>query len=164
MTRWEEYKAGEKEPRRIEGTNIGKAAVREFVRGLELRESSPYEPGAEAQQHKVATAAFHFFKWLAEIPGYGSREDQSAKVLVTWKDEDGNVYYVSNMLAREGSDMNERDYSLWGCRDLMFKLFDILTAIGRRHGYFNESPVPKRKGSKILRFFRKPFHLEGHHD
>ncbi len=63
--RWEEMKAGEKERMRIRGTAIGKKAVRDFVRGLEIRSKSPYEnrEGMEPD-NKIALASFFFFKWL----------------------------------------------------------------------------------------------------
>lgn len=124
MTRYEECKAGEKEKRRIEGTTMGKEAVRQFAKGLKLRMSSPFEKCSKAgwSQHSAAFAAFHFFKWLAEIPGYGARKDESAVILVAWKSKYfKGMKWIGNVHNVDGTCTGMFPY-----REIIFQLFEGL--------------------------------------
>jgi len=114
MTRQEEYELGQTEPRRVEGTTIGKAAVREFVWGLELRMTSPYEHPPTDGRERIANAAFHFFKWLAEVPGYGGTDDTRHKILTAWKTPEDEIFHASNMLGPGGD--------ILGCCDIIERL------------------------------------------
>lgn len=153
MTRYEEYRLGETEERRVEGTAIGKAAVWEFVRGLELRESSPYEQ-IPKQEDRIAVAAWHFFKWLAEVPGYGCKENQSARILTVWEDEDGKLYSVSNMLLKTQYVMSDKEFAVWACRDMIIRLLEVAYQLDLH--YF---PVPKKRN----RLFRLVSRIKSKH-
>jgi hypothetical protein len=86
----------------MEGTDIGKAAVREFVRGFEIRMSSPNEHAEYLlPEHKHATACNMFFKYLAEIPGWGM-DEKTARILTAWQHKDDEItHFVHNTLATQ---------------------------------------------------------------
>lgn len=131
MIRYEEYKAGEIEPRRVNGTAIGKAAVREFVRGLKIRLSSPYELKPKTRVEWIAKAAWYFFKYLAEIRGFSKAKSKGVKILVVWKDIDEKVYSVSNMMQMHDSGMTDADFGLWACRDMIYHVVCYLTNMAK---------------------------------
>jgi hypothetical protein len=120
MSQWDNYIAGTTEPLRVEGTAIGKASVAEFVRGFEIRMRSPNEYGdSMLPENKYAIAAMMFFKYLAEIPGWGTCEP-SARILTAWEHEDdGKIHYVTNTLA---TDEGLERFILLGVDDIVIRL------------------------------------------
>lgn len=139
MGEWENYKLGETESLRIEGTEIGKAAVREFARGLRLRQESPYEPVCVTDQDRASTAAFYFFKWLSEVPGYGCvSNDLNNKILTAWMTPEDEFYFVSNMLGCGG-----KPREAIACRDIICHLHTLMLFAAR----------PRRGSFRRLRFW-----------
>jgi len=149
MTRVEQYHAGEYEKLRVDGTAIGKAAVAEFVRGFELRMESPYElKEFMIPENKIAMAANLFFKWLAEIPGYGGDIGDSARILTVWQPTGTDkIAFVSNMLSPNGED--EKYHNLLAVADLITDLakhaFSLADEYHEKYGrdYINPYEVKK---------------------
>ena len=135
MTRLEEYRAGEHDFARIAGTEAGKKAVDDFVRALEIRMQSPFERGIDFANNKAEVAAFYFFKWLAEIPGYGGEKGETAKVLCAWNTSKGFKWF-GNMLSKEDGEGYE-----------ILAYYDILSALTKEYSRKADEWAEKKKAA-----------------
>ena len=94
----ERYNAERADPDRAEGTERGKAAVKEFVAALLQRRKGDSGIGS---MPFIQACAFTFFKYLAELPEADPGNDPlyNCPILTVWRTKEGSIQFGGNIIA-----------------------------------------------------------------
>ena len=109
------YEVNQANKKRQRGTTISKKAMREFVRGMEIRMGSGVEKSAElyskSQKDKYAILASYFFKYLTDNEAFDELNKQENSPIVTlWKRYDGEFIYTWNCSQERAKEVIEKDF------------------------------------------------------
>ena len=115
MTRTE-YDESQKDAERIRATDNGKRAVRDFVDAFNRRQRADRRYTAAKKdceldtESRYASAAYFFFKWLAEIPEFDRMNTPifNVPIITVWQQWNGKIHYIHNILSQRNAVVHRR--------------------------------------------------------